>query len=61
MNSKIQMIRILVSTVVPVVDWSYEFYDYTSSEANDIFRRKEPAFMNVNPLDNTVFYISGRY
>jgi len=55
------MIRILVSTVVPVVDWSYEFYDYTSSEANDIFRRKEPAYMNVNPLDNTVFYISGRY
>ncbi len=42
MNSKVQMVRVLVSTVVPVVDWSYEFYSYTDSEATDIYRRKEP-------------------
>jgi hypothetical protein len=42
MNSKVQMVRVLVSTVVPVIDWSYEFYSYTDSEATDIYRRKEP-------------------
>lgn len=61
MDDKIEMIRLLVSTTTPVIDWSYEFYDFTEDEASASDRRKDPAFIHMDPNDNTVFYLSGRY
>lgn len=61
MDDKVEMLRMLVSTSTPVIDWSYEFYDYTTAEAEAIDRRKDPAFMHMDPLDDTIFYLSGRY
>jgi len=31
MNSKVQMLRIMTSVTVPVIDWSYEFYLYSDT------------------------------
>ena len=51
----------LISVTVPVIDWSYEFYLFTSSQASDLYRRQDPALMHVDPTDNSIFYMSGRY
>lgn len=46
----------------PVVDWSYEFTQYTATEVtDDKIRRKEPKFITTDPTNNQVFYLSGRY
>ncbi len=61
MNNKIQLMRVL-NTATPVVDWSYEFYDYTATEKpDDLWRRKEPRFITVDPTNPQIFYLSGRY
>jgi hypothetical protein len=61
MNGKIELLRIL-NAATPVIDWSYEFYDYSTTEySNDLIRRKDPKYITINPVDNTMFYLSGRY
>ena len=61
MNGKVELLRIL-NGPVPIIDWSYEFYDYSTTEyANDLIRRKDPKFITINPVDNSMFYLSGRY
>lgn len=61
MNNQIEMLRMLVSVTMPVIDWSYEFYLFTSSQASDLIRRQDPALMHIDPTDNSVIYLSGRY
>ncbi len=52
----------VLKNAAPVVDWSYEFYDYTTTEqASDIWRRKDPKFITIDPTNPQVFYLSGRY
>jgi len=41
MNNKIELVRIL-NLDNPIVDWSQEFYDFSSKESTDFFRLKEP-------------------
>jgi hypothetical protein len=41
MDNKIEMVRVLNSDQ-PLVDWSQEFYDFSSKESTDFFRLKEP-------------------
>jgi hypothetical protein len=61
MNNKIQLTRVL-NTASPVVDWSYEFNEYTSTEKpDDKWRRKEPKFITTDPTNQQVFYLSGRF
>ena len=31
MNSKVEMLRMQVKSSNPVIDWSYEFYEYTTT------------------------------
>jgi hypothetical protein len=61
MDSKVYMARTLMSTNTPVIDWSYEFYDYSSDEGTDKDRRKDPQTIHLDPKDNEVFYLSGRF
>jgi hypothetical protein len=61
MDEKVSLVRTLISTATPVIDWSYEFYNYASNEGKDIDRRKDPAMITTNPKDPAVFYLSGRY
>ena len=52
----------VLNTANPVVDWNYEFYDYTTTEkTDDKWRRKEPRFITIDPTNPQVFYLSGRY
>jgi hypothetical protein len=61
MDSKLEFLR-LTNTNEPVVDWSYEFTDDTTTQAvDDLTRRKDPAFLHVDPKDEQVIYMSGRY
>lgn len=48
MNDKIQMMRIL-NAATPVIDWSYEFYDFSATESTDFYRLKDPAFIHMDP------------
>ena len=61
MDEKVSLVRALLSSASPIIDWSYEFYNYASTEGQDIDRRKDPALITVNPKDPAVFYLSGRY
>jgi hypothetical protein len=61
MDDSVSLLRTLVSTANPVIDWSYEFYNYASDEGDDKSRRKDPAFITLNPKNDKVFYLSGRY
>ena len=61
MNDKVSLLRALVSTVTPTINWSYEFRNYATNEGKDIDRRKDPAIIHTNPKDNTIFYLSGRF
>ena len=60
MNNMVNMLRVMISGAQPVIDWNYQFYYYSSSEATDIYRRHDPALITTNPVDNTVIYLSGR-
>ena len=53
MDSKVQMVRVWTpDQQTPKIDWSFEFYDFSSSEASaDLVRRKDPAFITTNPRD----------
>jgi len=52
----------VLNTLNPVVDWNYEFYEYTTTEKpQDYFRRKEPRFITVDPTNPQTFYLSGRF
>jgi len=48
MNNKIEMLRIL-NAATPVIDWSYEFYDFSTTESTDFYRLKDPAFIHMDP------------
>jgi hypothetical protein len=39
MNNKVEMIRMLVSSTTPRIDWSWEFYLFNSTQATDLYRR----------------------
>lgn len=54
------MVRVLNSDT-PLVDWSQEFYDFSTTEANDFYRLKEPQFMINDATDNKSFFLVGRY
>ena len=42
MDDKIQILRILNGEKDPVIDWSYELYDYSATESTDFYRLKDP-------------------
>ena len=51
MDEKQQFLR-LTNTNDPVVDWSYEFTnDNDDTDPDNLFRRKDPAFLHVDPKD----------
>lgn len=60
MDQKIEMVRVL-NSATPVIDWSYEFYDYTVDEALEFKRLKDPALLMEDPRDPSEFYLAGRY
>ena len=60
MNNKIEMMRIL-NAATPIIDWSYEFYDFSAKESNDFYRLKDPTFIHMDPKESSEFYLSGRY
>jgi hypothetical protein len=61
MDSKVEFLR-LTNTAEPVVDWCYEFTDDTEDEiADDLYRRKDPQFLHLDPKDEQVIYLTGRY
>jgi hypothetical protein len=60
MDNKVSLMRTSLSTTTPRIDWSYEFYNFATSEGTDKDRRKDPTFITLNPQDNRVFYLSGR-
>jgi len=60
MDDKVSLLRTSLSTTTPRIDWSYEFYNFGTSEGTDKDRRKDPTFITLNPMDNRVFYLSGR-
>ena len=39
MNNKVEMLRMLVSSTIPKIDWSWEFYLFNSTQATDLYRR----------------------
>jgi hypothetical protein len=64
MNDKIEMIRLEVPRYggrPPRVDWNFEFYEFAATEAADLYRRKEPMNIHMDPLDRAYFYLTGRY
>lgn len=60
MDSKIELVRLLVGAT-PIVDYSYEFYDYSTTESTDFKRLKDPAMIRMDPKDSGDFYWIGRY
>lgn len=51
MDNKLEFLR-MINGEEPVVDWSYEFTDVTRAEdSDDLFNRKDPAFLHVDPKD----------
>lgn len=55
MDKKLEMVRMeapQTESGKPIIDWSYEFYDFTAAEASDKFRRKEPMNIYPDPIDN---------
>lgn len=60
MNNRIEMVRVLNSDL-PMVDWSQEFYDFSTTEATDFYRLKEPQFLVNDHTDNKSFFLAGRY
>ena len=60
MNSNIELVRLL-NGATPIVDYTYEFYDYSTDESTDFKRLKDPAMIHMDPKDNGDFYWMGRY
>lgn len=55
MDTKLEMVKMeapQTESGLPVIDWSYEFYDFSTAEASDQYRRKEPMNIFPDPLDN---------
>lgn len=63
MDSKVQLLRVETQgQQTPKIDWSWELNDYTSTQnPKDLVRRKDPAIITTDPIDPTVFYLSGRF
>ena len=62
MDSKMEFLR-LTNTADPVIDWTYEFTDGTAGTVADVelFKRKDPSFIHIDPNDEQVIYLTGRY
>jgi len=61
MDGKIEFLR-LVNLATPLIDWSFEFYEYTLAETtNEFYRTKVPQFLHDDPRDEQVLYMSGQY
>jgi len=61
---RMQMMRVLHvpgSSGNPVMDWSFYFSQYTSTQATDKDRRMDPVFIHDDTADSTAFYLSGYY
>lgn len=62
MNTKIQLVRIQnIPNGDPVMDYAFQFTDFTTQQATDYYRRKDPVFLNEDPNDSTHFYWVGYY
>jgi hypothetical protein len=64
MDKKLELVKLeapQTESGAPRIDWSYEFYDFSTTEATDQYRRKEPMNIFPDPIDNQVFYLTGRY
>lgn len=60
MNDKIELVRLL-NGATPIIDYSYEFYDYSESESLPFKRLKDPAMIRMDPRDSGDYYWMGRY
>lgn len=60
MDDKMELLR-MRNGATPSIDWTYEFVDFTTAEATDFFRQKDPAFIANDPRDPQVLYLMGRY
>ena len=61
MDGKVEFLR-LVNLATPLVDWSFEFYDYSQEETtNDFYRTKVPQFLHDDPRDDQVLYLTGQF
>jgi hypothetical protein len=64
MDDTIQMMRMMnvpPASGNPIIDWAYSFNQFTTAQATDYFRRKDPVFIHDDPSDATSFYLSGYY
>lgn len=45
----------------PTIDWSFEYYQYTTTEsADDLVRRVDPLAIYPDPTDSSALYLTGR-
>jgi hypothetical protein len=64
MDDKIQMLRmqnVPPERGNPVLDWAFQFDDFTQAQATDRYRRKDPVFLENDPTDAQSFYMAGYY
>lgn len=64
MDDHIQMLRMVnvpPDQGNPIMDWAFQFTDFTAAQSTDQYRRKDPVFLNNDPEDPSSFFSLGYY